>query len=555
MKPNKYAFLSTAKKAGVQTPDTLFLEFEDLKSGAFNDSLNNFIDQNLGASFIVRSCVAGEDGNLSSMAGHFYSSEPVKKEVLVKTVQTVFDKNKALASSYNFQLESVNLMIQPYINAQQGGILFSRWKYFSRHFVGEVSLNGAEAAVTGAGSESFVLSKNGSFKDLKTLEYLPSSQLKDVVKKLETLFNQPLDVEWLFDGSALWVVQVRPVSRSLKALRPATKTEIKAEAKNLKSVSDGDWQLEGLAESLGELSPLSFSVITHGYHVAQPTFKQLGFRAAQFNFLGRARNGQIYVNAQAYQDFFKLRGWFTPFLQTVKGPAFEREISTFYKSYTPAETFDLSTLTEIFKRWQIANVYAAQSNKEALQVLTWPDEYEVLCPLKIAFPTLKEKMRWSDWRDVYKQWWLWEYEKLKQRVQLDPLLAFSVVEALETSAARSCYEAELPFSAIDFPISFAEKAAQRSATAVVKGALNSAPVYVVKNPKTWRGTFPSACVLVAPYFDNAWVGALDKFKGIVLEQGGVLSHSAIVAREKKTPYYIHWSGATTKFKTGDKIEI
>jgi pyruvate,water dikinase len=60
-------------------------------------------------------------------------------------------------------------------------------------------------------------------------------------------------------------------------------------------------------------------------------------------------------------------------------------------------------------------------------------------------------------------------------------------------------------------------------------------------------------VLVAPYFDNAWVTQIDKFKGIVLEQGGTLSHSAIVAREKNIPYRIHWEGATTEFKTGDFI--
>jgi len=40
-----------------------------------------------------------------------------------------------------------------------------------------------------------------------------------------------------------------------------------------------------------------------------------------------------------------------------------------------------------------------------------------------------------------------------------------------------------------------------------------------------------------------------------LEQGGVLSHSAIVAREKNIAYFIAWQDATKIFQTGEMFEL
>ncbi len=38
--------------------------------------------------------------------------------------------------------------------------------------------------------------------------------------------------------------------------------------------------------------------------------------------------------------------------------------------------------------------------------------------------------------------------------------------------------------------------------------------------ESFRGIFSEGCVLVAPYFENSCILEMDKFSGIVLEQGG-----------------------------------
>lgn len=553
MKPSKYQYLAEAEALGIKVPKSLFLSEEALAGQEVESLLNKFIDQNKEAEFIVRSCVAAEDGTETSMAGHFYSSDPLQAHELGSMVQHAFSKNKAIAKNLE-TTGALNLMVQPYVRASLGGVMFSQWKYFSHHFLGEVTDGGAEKTVSGQESQFFLLGKSRGFPDLITVKNLPAEKLTEAVVKLESHFDFPLDIEWLFDGKNITVVQIRPMTRSLQALRPAAAAEAEKATMTFQKTALGTWEIESLAESFGELSPLSFSVLSSCYENSLDTFRDLGFKAECFNFLARAGNGQTYANPRAYKDFYALEAWHTPFWQSVKEPAFKVQVHTYYKSYDVQNESSLERLQGIFNHWQIANFYAHRdASKNSLEALTWPEEYEVLKLLNLKFPPLKDKMHWSDWRNTYKQWWLFEYEKLKQLVVKKPILALSTIENLNLARALKSYETELPLSIIDYPTVFGEPPKGSNCLSVVKGALNKASVLVIKNPKTWRGSFPKSCVLVAPYFDNAWVTQIENFKGIVLEQGGTLSHSAIVAREKNIPYRIHWTNATTAFETGDFI--
>ncbi|NCP67260.1 hypothetical protein GW756_02640 [bacterium] len=353
------------------------------------------------------------------------------------------------------------------------------------------------------------------------------------------------------------LLQVRPATRPLQAFAVPTESQVEAERNLLNQSHQADWQINAYAETFGVLSPLSFSVLEECFNSSVPTFKHLGFKADNFNFLKRSRNGQIYADPKAQQEFFALKSWFTPFWQSAKSPKFNQQVQTFYESYKPSEAFSFSGLKEIFAHWQIANFYA-QQNQNAQQVTcrTWPQEYEVSKTLVLDFPEAKEKMTWADWRDVYKHLFLFELSKLKTKVNKNPWLAFALVDEIDSISPSELEKRaafELPFSGLDFPANFAENSSGES-VAVVKGKIKGI-AFVVKSPKTFRGNFPENCILVAPYFDNAWVTRIGDFKGIILEQGGQLSHSAIVAREKKVPYFIKWAGATSEFETGALVDL
>jgi len=60
-------------------------------------------------------------------------------------------------------------------------------------------------------------------------------------------------------------------------------------------------------------------------------------------------------------------------------------------------------------------------------------------------------------------------------------------------------------------------------------------------------------ILVAEQTIPAYLPLIDKACGIITNEGGILSHAAIVAREFKKPALIGTKQATLVFKTGDKI--
>jgi pyruvate,water dikinase len=62
-------------------------------------------------------------------------------------------------------------------------------------------------------------------------------------------------------------------------------------------------------------------------------------------------------------------------------------------------------------------------------------------------------------------------------------------------------------------------------------------------------------VLVAPFTDPAWTPYFVTASGAVIEQGGILSHGSIVAREYGVPTVTSVGGATSIVRTGDLVQV
>ena len=62
-------------------------------------------------------------------------------------------------------------------------------------------------------------------------------------------------------------------------------------------------------------------------------------------------------------------------------------------------------------------------------------------------------------------------------------------------------------------------------------------------------------IMVCQMTNPAWVVVFSKIKAAVTDTGGVLSHTAIVAREFGIPAVVGTSDATQKIKTGDRIRV
>ena len=62
-------------------------------------------------------------------------------------------------------------------------------------------------------------------------------------------------------------------------------------------------------------------------------------------------------------------------------------------------------------------------------------------------------------------------------------------------------------------------------------------------------------ILVAPVTDPGWMFLMLAAKGLIVERGSVLSHTAIIGRELGIPTIVAVKGATGRIETGDEIEM
>ncbi|MDP3964620.1 MAG: PEP-utilizing enzyme [bacterium] len=91
-------------------------------------------------------------------------------------------------------------------------------------------------------------------------------------------------------------------------------------------------------------------------------------------------------------------------------------------------------------------------------------------------------------------------------------------------------------------------------TVAYKGKAVKGTVQTVFNAAEVK-KFQKGNILVAPQTDPDFLPAIKKARAIIIDEGGVLSHAAIVAREFKIPCVIGTKIATEVLKDGDRVEV
>lgn len=76
---------------------------------------------------------------------------------------------------------------------------------------------------------------------------------------------------------------------------------------------------------------------------------------------------------------------------------------------------------------------------------------------------------------------------------------------------------------------------------------------VVRDPK--HAQLTAGCILVADHTDPGWIMLFPSARGLLVERGSLLSHSAIVARELGIPAVISIPGLLDWLQDGDEVEL
>ena len=543
----KYAYLAQAQAAGLRVPQTLYLE--QLPQAA---TLAQFIQQvGEDSLFIVRSATALEDTPQQSLAGHFWSSPAVTAQALDKTLAQAWQENQQILQQLGRAERQPRLMLQVYIQHAVGGVLFSPWGFFSDYFQLDYAEMGVKVVVEGQSQPAVLALNAGESAPLALpthLLYL-EALLQQLAQQLRSLFAFAVDAEWVFDPQAQQIVllQVRPQTSLSGAVQTLTPSILKQHA-----LPAGEWAYTALSESLGKLSPLSFSLLQQLYADSRASLQALGYAAQQVDFMQHCADGTVLVDTAKERQFYQLKG-FGGFWQGLRLPKSKQHAQQVISSYVATAPFDYAQLSRLFNVWLISNLQASAANRAVVQPL---HIYELTWVSVVPEPITNLKLdTWDALNGQLRQCVWFELNKVKQTLAIQALfqpLAFATWADYQTQHLGEAqhYQRQLASLAIYdwamLPSAQASNAWQNlSVNKTIRGQ-----AFVITQPTQFKGALPAQSIVFAPYFDPRWVAQIPTLAAIVVQQGGRLSHAALVAREAAVPFCVVKEEVVAGIKTG-----
>lgn len=304
----KAACLSQLNQAGFRIPIGWVLPALDQEAAAQENRA--FVQIPIAPSHfpvIVRSSALEEDGELNSAAGQYQTIGPVATATdlvgAVHQCRQSYWSDAAIAYRQQRQIagEGIAVLIQPYLESQMAGVLFSRNPLDGAATIVIEALPGGAEGVVGGKQTPIHLEIDISTVEAQTASLdplqdstIPSNLLVELVeqaRRIEAFYHGiPQDIEWGWDGEHLWIFQARPITN----LRPIWTRTIAAEV------------------IPGAIRPLTWSInrpLTCGIW-GQIFTLVLGELAAPLDFTETATllGSHAYFNASLLGEIFRMMG-------------------------------------------------------------------------------------------------------------------------------------------------------------------------------------------------------------------------------------------------------
>jgi pyruvate,water dikinase len=223
---NKSKFLTDLKTAGFLVPSFVVISVYSCTQAALEEVVER--DLPTVTLFAVRSSAEGEDSEGQSLAGHFYSALGVQKQDLEKECK------KVLNSYGNYKGD---IIIQEFISSDCAGVVFSNAG--DNKMVINATLGLCEPVVGGKSCDEYIVDRtqkdiifeqiekkkpiifyqDNQFKeeytDTRALTNESIHRVMEQALRIESFFKFPQDIEFCFRGEDLFILQSRPVTKTI----------------------------------------------------------------------------------------------------------------------------------------------------------------------------------------------------------------------------------------------------------------------------------------------------------------------------------------------------
>lgn len=263
--------------------------------------------------YAVRSAVLVEDGQDSAQAGAFTSILRVEAAELEKAIVIVAkDAAEKLSDT-----SSIAIIIQEYIEADLGGVLFTRHPAGEYRRVVEHQVGSAEQVVHGGAVIRTECPVSG---ELKSTQPYFMSELLQVGNQIESLYEWPQDIEWVIKNKQLYIVQTRPITSLTKAQYEG---QVYVDAFVPKE-NEYFYEQAPAAETFVNPSPLSFSVLESLHKSTGPIAQAYQTFGVQYHptnehiqignavYVDKLKELQSLFPAYRYRQGKRILGWGNP---------------------------------------------------------------------------------------------------------------------------------------------------------------------------------------------------------------------------------------------------
>ena len=174
------------------------------------------VTRRLGEPLAVRSSALDEDATERSAAGQYETVLDVRHETLADAVAHVRATTQR-ARAYGAKAE-VAVILQRQIPATKAGVVFTRDPLTGEEVhVVECAFGRGDDVVSGNVTPDRYRIRNGHIRArvagaLRTLRDDELGRLLDLVREAEAGFGLPIDVEFCFERTKIWLLQARPIT-------------------------------------------------------------------------------------------------------------------------------------------------------------------------------------------------------------------------------------------------------------------------------------------------------------------------------------------------------
>lgn len=514
-----------------------------------NKELEVKIDRELpllnGTKFAVRSSSLEEDGTTKSYAGQFESFLNVDKEDIFNNIKKCWCSlynNNVIDYSSDFDLYGMNVIIQTMILPDYSGVIFTidPTSDTNNYSIVEIVEGLCEKLVSGKVTPTKYLIR----KETKKIDFAEGpiklrnnivNNIMDEALKIEKLYSKPMDIEYAIKDNKCYILQARPITSVTPLPKPFTLSITRQ-----KSIIDIEIYYKGEYEGIKRL--------TRNLYYFKPLFvynKKDNVVDVYYNNVDLEEHpGPMYYYLD--KDYAKTEAMYNLVLEDINylNNVIDNNLDIDYKKYI-AKLIDIYPFTSL---GQIAGKFKNVSPRIKEILIEFREKYDYIIYKAVDYILLKNK----------------EYHDI-DFITLDELMSNKIPDkdTIEKRKKGYIYYNGNLYTSDNYDAFFKEHNIYLEEVNIndLKGQITSPINDNIKGKvsKVFNDTdlrkFKEGDILVTPMTTPKYMDIIKKARAIITDEGGVLSHAAIISRELKVPCVVGCKKATKVLKNGDLIEI